>query len=194
MLLLSNDVIYVSCLFALQLKERQHFVENSNVYSLQDLVDVNTGLLLPFLTKIHSLFLTHIKSDCQVRRWSTAACFGLRHEVSSSFSMQHRKFICNVFLLFCSFVKARGLCVSFVERTKSFSPSILTRRNASNVERSFTSKNRHFLNYYNRNEFIVSSVFDFRFLYSPDCRIHINQPESSESPPIANTLALNYCV
>ena len=63
-----NDVVYASCLFALQLKERQHFVENSNVYSLQDLVDVNTGLLLPFLTKIHSLFLAHIKSDCQVRR------------------------------------------------------------------------------------------------------------------------------
>lgn len=96
---------------------------------------------------------------------------------SPSFSMQHRKFICNVFLLFCSFVKARGLCVSFVERTKSFSPSILTRRNASNVEPSFTSKKSHFLNYYNRNEFIVSSVFDFRFLYSPDCRIYINQAE-----------------
>ena len=37
------------------------------MYSLQDLIDVNSGSLLPFLTKIHSLFLTHIKSDCQVR-------------------------------------------------------------------------------------------------------------------------------
>lgn len=50
----------------LQLKDRQHFVDNSSVYSLQDLIDVNSGLLLPFLTKIHSLFLTHIKSDCQL--------------------------------------------------------------------------------------------------------------------------------
>lgn len=58
----------------LQLKERQHFVENSNVYSLQDLVDVNTGLLLPFLTKIHSLFLTHIKSDCQLCQGKGFVC------------------------------------------------------------------------------------------------------------------------
>lgn len=50
----------------LQLKDRQHFVDSSNVYSLQDLIDVNSGVLLPFLTKIHSLFLTHIKSDCQL--------------------------------------------------------------------------------------------------------------------------------
>lgn len=50
----------------LQLKGRQHFVDSSNIYSLQDLIDVNSGLLLPFLTKTHSLFLTHIKSDCQL--------------------------------------------------------------------------------------------------------------------------------
>ncbi|KAJ7374667.1 Differentially expressed in FDCP 8 [Desmophyllum pertusum] len=50
----------------LQLKDRQHFVDSANIYSLKDLIDVNSGLLLPFLTKIHSLFLTHIKSDCQL--------------------------------------------------------------------------------------------------------------------------------
>lgn len=50
----------------LQLKNRQHFVDSANIYSLEDLIDVNSGSLLPFLTKIHSLFLTHIKSDCQV--------------------------------------------------------------------------------------------------------------------------------
>ena len=36
--------------------------------------------------------------------------------------------------------------MSFVERMKSFSPSILTRRNASNVKPSFTSKKSHILN------------------------------------------------
>ena len=49
-----------------QLKNRQHFVDSANIYSLDDLIDVNSGVLLPFLTKVHSLFLTHIKSDCQV--------------------------------------------------------------------------------------------------------------------------------
>ena len=49
-----------------QLKNRQHFVDSANIYSLDDLIDVNSGLLLPFLTKVHSLFLTHIKSNCQV--------------------------------------------------------------------------------------------------------------------------------
>lgn len=86
---------------------------------------------------------------------------------SPSFSMQHRKFICNVFLLFFSFVKARVLCVSFVERTKSFSPSTLTRRNASNVEPSFTSKKTHFLNYQNGIEFILPSVLYLPFLFPP---------------------------
>ena len=43
------------------------------MYSLQDLIDVNSGSLLPFLTKIHSLFLTHIKSDCQVRTQNTSS-------------------------------------------------------------------------------------------------------------------------
>ena len=37
----------------------------------ENLIDVNSGLLLSFLTKILSLFLIHIKSDCQVRTQNT---------------------------------------------------------------------------------------------------------------------------
>lgn len=49
----------------LQLQQRQHFVENSDIYSLQDLIDVAEDVLLPELAKIHSSFAQHIKTDCQ---------------------------------------------------------------------------------------------------------------------------------
>lgn len=48
------------------LEEKQHFVENSHMYSLQDLIDVNNGSLLRFLVTIHVQFVKHIKEDCQV--------------------------------------------------------------------------------------------------------------------------------
>ena len=54
---------YVICV---QLKNRQHFVENSDMYSLQDLMDISNDVLLPALAKIHASFAQHIKTDCQV--------------------------------------------------------------------------------------------------------------------------------
>ena len=51
----------------LQLQDRQHFVENSDMYSLFDLEDVVSDVLLPQLAKIHASFAQHIKTDCQVR-------------------------------------------------------------------------------------------------------------------------------
>ena len=36
------------------------------MYSLQDLEDVATDVLLPELAKIHASFAQHIKTDCQV--------------------------------------------------------------------------------------------------------------------------------
>lgn len=50
----------------LQLKEKQHFVDSDNIYSLQDLIDINSGSLLAFLTKTHSVFFTHIKEECEL--------------------------------------------------------------------------------------------------------------------------------
>ncbi|CAL8102347.1 unnamed protein product [Orchesella dallaii] len=46
-----------------RLEEKHHFVETSHMYSLQDLLDVNNGSLLPYLQKVHDDFLTHIKGD-----------------------------------------------------------------------------------------------------------------------------------
>ncbi|KAK2187636.1 hypothetical protein NP493_159g02083 [Ridgeia piscesae] len=50
----------------LQLQPRQHFVETSDMYSMKDLVDVATDVLLPELAKIHASIAQHIKTDCQV--------------------------------------------------------------------------------------------------------------------------------
>lgn len=60
--------------FLLKLKHRQHFVENSDVYSMQDLIDAHQDVLLPELTKIHALFAQHIKSDCNFCKEKGMAC------------------------------------------------------------------------------------------------------------------------
>ncbi|KAK2085783.1 Differentially expressed in FDCP 8 [Saguinus oedipus] len=48
-----------------QLQDRQHFVENDEMYSVQDLLDVHAGRLGCSLTEIHTLFAKHIKLDCE---------------------------------------------------------------------------------------------------------------------------------
>lgn len=63
---------FVSCKSAIesrllwQLQERQHFVENVDSFSLQDLIDVNSGELLQYLEKVQAMFIKHIKEDCRV--------------------------------------------------------------------------------------------------------------------------------
>ncbi|XP_068219744.1 differentially expressed in FDCP 8 homolog isoform X3 [Palaemon carinicauda] len=49
-----------------QLEERQHFVENAHMYSLQDLIDTNSGQLVEYLKKVHESFSNHIKNECLV--------------------------------------------------------------------------------------------------------------------------------
>ncbi|GFO03338.1 differentially expressed in fdcp 8 homolog [Plakobranchus ocellatus] len=61
----------MSCLSAmkakllLMLQSRQHFVENSDIYSMQDLLDTEE-VLLPELVKVHSSWAQHIKVDCEL--------------------------------------------------------------------------------------------------------------------------------
>lgn len=54
-----------------QLQDRQHFVENDDMYSLQDLIDTSSGRLSCSLTEIHTTFAKHIKLDCEVSLWVT---------------------------------------------------------------------------------------------------------------------------
>ncbi|KAI5276858.1 Tubulin Beta-3 Chain [Manis pentadactyla] len=49
----------------LQLQDRQHFVENDEMYSIQDLLDAHTGRLGCSLADTHTLFAKHIKLDCE---------------------------------------------------------------------------------------------------------------------------------
>ncbi|XP_059162557.1 differentially expressed in FDCP 8 homolog [Physella acuta] len=61
----------VSCISAmaakllLLLESRQHFVESSDRYSMQDLLDAE-DVLLPELTNIHMRWAQHIKVDCEL--------------------------------------------------------------------------------------------------------------------------------
>ena len=48
----------------LLLQNRQHFVDNSEIYSLQDLIDINDNVLLNELSRIHATFGKHIKFEC----------------------------------------------------------------------------------------------------------------------------------
>lgn len=61
-----------------QLQDRQHFVENDEMYSLQDLMDIEAGRLSCSLTEIHTLFAKHIKLDCEVSARRGAAPAGAR--------------------------------------------------------------------------------------------------------------------
>jgi len=62
----------VSCRIAIEeklllmLTERQHFVENAHLYTMQDLVSVNNGKLLEELSRITAAFGKHIKFDCPI--------------------------------------------------------------------------------------------------------------------------------
>jgi len=50
----------------LQLSERQHFVDSSDMYSVQDLLDTANDVMLAELARIHASFAQHIKTDCQL--------------------------------------------------------------------------------------------------------------------------------
>ncbi|KAK3102757.1 hypothetical protein FSP39_013696 [Pinctada imbricata] len=52
--------------FLLLLQSRQHFVDTSDVYSMQDLMDIVTDSLLGELAQIHAQWAQHIKTDCQL--------------------------------------------------------------------------------------------------------------------------------
>uniref|UniRef100_A0A8C7Z9R2 Differentially expressed in FDCP 8 homolog n=1 Tax=Oryzias sinensis TaxID=183150 RepID=A0A8C7Z9R2_9TELE len=56
---------FVEELVEIRLQDRQHFVENDDMYSLQDLIDISTGRLSCSLTEIHTTFAKHIKLDCE---------------------------------------------------------------------------------------------------------------------------------
>ncbi|PSN44573.1 Differentially expressed in FDCP 8 [Blattella germanica] len=63
---------FISCKSAIesrllwQLQERQHFVENADSFSLQDLIDINSGELQEYLEKVQAIFIKHIKEDCKL--------------------------------------------------------------------------------------------------------------------------------
>lgn len=53
----------------LNLVSRQHFVDGPNLYSIQDLIDINSGLLLPFLQRITQVFQEHIQNCVLCKGW-----------------------------------------------------------------------------------------------------------------------------
>ncbi|XP_030840664.1 differentially expressed in FDCP 8 homolog [Strongylocentrotus purpuratus] len=70
--ILTMKVYFLSCRRAMeqkllkQLQVRPHFVENSDSYSLQDLIDTEEGNLLTELATLHGDYAVHIRIDCQI--------------------------------------------------------------------------------------------------------------------------------
>ncbi|CAG9540889.1 unnamed protein product [Cercopithifilaria johnstoni] len=56
------------------LRHRQHFVENSDMYSLMDLVDLHQGRLLPDIKGIIRIYTEHITKDCMICRGKGFIC------------------------------------------------------------------------------------------------------------------------
>ncbi|ESO97291.1 hypothetical protein LOTGIDRAFT_114879, partial [Lottia gigantea] len=48
-----------------RLDNRQHFVESSDVYTMKDLMEVQTDVLLSEIAQVHSTWAQHIKTDCE---------------------------------------------------------------------------------------------------------------------------------
>lgn len=77
---------FVSCKAALerrlllQLADRQHFVDGPHVYSLQDLIDIQSGALLEYLERVHAMFAYHIRDECQVCRGKGFICEACERE------------------------------------------------------------------------------------------------------------------
>ncbi|KAM3723168.1 Differentially expressed in FDCP [Dirofilaria immitis] len=56
------------------LRHRQHFVENSEMYSLTDLVDLYQGRLLPDIENIIRIYTEHITKDCLICKGKGFVC------------------------------------------------------------------------------------------------------------------------
>lgn len=127
-----------------QLQDRQHFVENDEMYSVQDLLDAHTGRLSCSLTETHTLFAKHIKLDCEVGSLGTRR-LGHLSLYSQSLGQGGRasRWAPCVLGLRCppqpaltcppcctvapSGVRPRASCVSSAERVTFSSPSTATR-------------------------------------------------------------------
>lgn len=77
------------CPICPQLQDRQHFVENDEMYSLQDLIDIEAGRLGCSLTEIHTLFAKHIKLDCEVSSFCGAESWGDPHGPAEGWRGHH---------------------------------------------------------------------------------------------------------
>lgn len=49
-----------------QYSDKLHFLETEDNYSLQDLLELRSGVLVKYLNNIKDRLIKHIKSDCQV--------------------------------------------------------------------------------------------------------------------------------
>lgn len=114
----------LSCLSAMKakllllLQSRQHFVENSDIYSMQDLLDTEE-VLLPELVKVHSAWAQHIKVDCELCQ-GRGFCCELCEDEEVLFPFDNTAVVCPT----CSSVlhrhcfAKRGLCPRCERRSK----------------------------------------------------------------------------
>lgn len=49
-----------------QFSDRTHFLQDSEMFSLRDLVEINAGTLVPQLESAINIFIKHIKQDCAI--------------------------------------------------------------------------------------------------------------------------------
>jgi len=107
------------------LEERQHFVENSYMYSLEDLVDVQNGTLIKFLDGVYSQFVKHIREDCLVSLSNSSHFIFPFIESNLKFCFLRR------------FAEGKGLFAKYVRTWKKSFRLILQLINASSVKQSF---------------------------------------------------------
>ncbi|KAH9362070.1 hypothetical protein HPB48_002048 [Haemaphysalis longicornis] len=108
----------------LLLHKRQHFVEGSDLYSMQDLIDLHDGNLLGYLSQVHQVFLDHITKNCEASGAPFPLCctegtlrtcsYGLAVGPNAAKTGDHRT-------LFLANFSATGLFLSICRSTETLS-------------------------------------------------------------------------
>ncbi|KAG1689651.1 Differentially expressed in FDCP 8 [Nymphon striatum] len=98
--ILIMKIYFVSCKEAtedkllLKLQDRQHFVENAHMYSMRDIEELESGILVPHIAAIHESYSDHIKKECLICKGKGFIC-ELCDETDTIFPFEHDAAVCS---------------------------------------------------------------------------------------------------
>lgn len=106
----------------LLLRERHHFIENSAIFSMQDLIDLEGGSLLKYLNQVAAVFEAHITKECEVTATNHQMVFASVSQIFLKFSINSIVLNCSpCFVVLNRVAEETGSCAKSAARPKCFS-------------------------------------------------------------------------